>query len=112
VIASGAPSPREEVVYGIEPFRATVRKGDFKLVWQTTLPSKAELFDLRKDPSETTNLAEQNPQKVAELQRRAEELSRTAVEPLLFKEAFDVSWRGLFGSVALPGAAQASEAHP
>ena len=92
--------------------RATVRKGDFKLVWQTTLPSKVELFDLKKDPSETTNVAEQNPQKVAELKARADELARSAVEPLLFKEAFDVSWRGLFGSVALPGADQAVDKEP
>jgi arylsulfatase A-like enzyme len=112
VIAEGKPSPRDEIVYGIEPFRATVRKGDWKLVWHTTLPSKVELFDLRKDPAETTNLAEQNPQKVEELKRRAEELSRKAVEPLIFKEAFDVSWRGLFGSVALPGAAQAIDEEP
>lgn len=112
VIAEGKPSPREEVVYGIEPFRATVRKGDWKLVWQTTLPSKVELFDLRQDPSESTNLAEKSPQKADELKRRAEELSRAATEPLIFKEAFDVSWRGLFGSVALPGTAQAAEAHP
>ncbi len=112
VIASGATSPREEVVYGIEPMRATVRKGDFKLVWQTTLPSKVELFDLKKDPSETTNLADTNPQKVAELKARADELARSAVEPLLFKEAFDVTWRGLFGSVALPGAAQAIDKEP
>jgi arylsulfatase A-like enzyme len=111
-IADGEPSPREEIVYGVEPFRATVRKGDWKLVWHTTLPSKAELFDLKQDPSETTNLAEKNPLKVDELKRRAEELSRGAAEPLIFKEAFDVSWRGLFGSVALPGAAQAAEAHP
>jgi hypothetical protein len=35
-----------------------------------------------------------------------EELARAATEPLLSQEAFDASWRGLFGSVALPGAAQ------
>lgn len=36
--------PRDEVVYDIEPFRAAIRKGDWKLVWQATLPSQVELF--------------------------------------------------------------------
>jgi len=44
-IAEGKPSPRTEVVYDIEPFRAAVRQGDWKLVWQVTVPSKVELFN-------------------------------------------------------------------
>jgi hypothetical protein len=41
-LSEGKPSPREEVVYDIEPFRAAVRKGTWKPVWQATLPSRIE----------------------------------------------------------------------
>lgn len=77
-IVEGKPSPREEVVYDIEPFRAAVRKGAWKLVWQATLPSQVELFNLAEDPAEKTNLAGGNPEKVAELQRRIEAGARRA----------------------------------
>jgi arylsulfatase A-like enzyme len=43
-----------------------VRSGDWKLVQQRS-NTKAELFDLAKDPAETTDLAPQNAAKVAEL---------------------------------------------
>src|SRR5262249_34933754 len=83
----GKPSPRTEVVSGIEPFRGGVRQGDWKLVWQATLPSSVELFDLSKDPGEKTNLAASNPEKVAELQKRIEALAKDAVPPLILGEA-------------------------
>ena len=101
-IGEGKPSPRDEVVYGLEPFRAAVRKGDWKLVWRTVLPSQVELFNLAEDPAEKTNLADQNPQKVAELQQRIEALARDAVPPLLLNEALGVVWKVETGSVALP----------
>jgi arylsulfatase A-like enzyme len=101
-IGEGKASPRDEVVYDIEPFRGAVRKGDWKLVWRAILPSQVELFNLAQDPSEKTNLTDQNPQKVAELQQRIETLAREAAPPLLLKEAFAATWSVLFSSVALP----------
>ena len=101
-IADGQPSPRTEVVYAIEPFRAALRQGDWKLVWKITLPSKAELFNLAQDPGEKTDLAEKHPEKVAELQKRAEVLSRDAAPALFLQSAMGASKRVLFGSVALP----------
>lgn len=84
----GKPSPRTEIVYNIEPFRAAIREGDWKLLWRPTLPSSVELFNLSTDPSEAHNLAEKEPAKVAELQKRIEELSRQAAKPLLLEAGF------------------------
>ena len=38
-IVEGKPSPRNEIVYNVEPFRGAVRQGDWKLVWRSLLPS-------------------------------------------------------------------------
>jgi hypothetical protein len=89
-----------------------VRAGDWKLVWQATLPSRVELFNLAQDPSENTNVAESNPQKVVELQRRIDVLAREAVSPLLLGEAFGAVKHLLFGAVALPEDAKALDSVP
>jgi len=111
-ISEGKPSPRDEVVYDIEPFRAAVRKGDWKLVWKVTLPASVELFNLAQDPAEQTNLADQNPQKVAELQQRIEALAREAAQPLILKEALGAALHVLMGSVALPSEEKDLEMEP
>jgi arylsulfatase A-like enzyme len=85
-ISEGKPSPRDEIVYNVEPYRAAVREGNWKLVWTALLPPKIELFDLAKDPTESTNLAEQNPDKVKELQARIIELAKQAKPPLFLLE--------------------------
>src|SRR6516225_4131719 len=74
-LSEGKLSPRTEIVYNIEPFRAGVREGDWKLIWRSPLPSSLELYNIPQDPSEKNNLATQNPDKVAELQKRANELA-------------------------------------
>jgi arylsulfatase A-like enzyme len=101
-IAEGKPSPRTEVVYDIEPFRAALREGDWKLVWQVTLPSKVELFNLTQDPEEKSDLAATYPKKVAELQERIATHAQQAVPPLLLQSAMGAPKKVLFGSVALP----------
>ncbi len=69
-LAEGKPSPNEDVLINVEAFRGAVRKGDWKLVKIALLPGKTELFDLAKDPGETTNVAEQNPDVVRDLEGR------------------------------------------
>ena len=101
-IAEGKPSPRDVVVYAIEPFRAAVRKGDWKLVWRASLPSSVELFNLAQDPAEKNNLAGTNAAKVAELQQLAEAQAREAVPPLFLLEAMGVVKQVQMGAVALP----------
>lgn len=87
-LSEGKPSPRTELVYNVEPFRAAVRQGDWKLVWRTILPSSVELYNIANDPSEKENLAAKYPDKVALLQKRANELASQATKPLLLELGF------------------------
>jgi arylsulfatase A-like enzyme len=102
-ISSGAPSPRREIVYNIEPFRGGVRVDDWKLIWRTPLPSALELYNIPQDPSEKTNLADSNPAIVAELQRRIEQLAKESVKPLFLVDAFAVIKGAAHGAPSLPG---------
>ena len=69
-ISEGAPSPNEDMLIDVEAFRGAIRKGDWKLVKIALLPGKTELFNLAADPGETTNVAEQNPDVVRDLEAR------------------------------------------
>jgi arylsulfatase A-like enzyme len=81
-LAEGSPSPRNEIVYNVEPFRAAVRQGDWKLIWRPLIPSSADLFNLAQDPYEKNNLAAAHPDKVSALHARIESLGREAAKPL------------------------------
>lgn len=69
-LAEGKQSPHEDVLISVEAFRGAIRKGDWKLVKVALLPGKTELFDIANDPSETTNVADQHPEVVRELEAR------------------------------------------
>lgn len=81
-IAEGQPSPRTEVIYNVEPFRAAVRQGDWKLIWRSLIPTSVELYNLATDPYEQNDLAAAHPDKVAAMQERLNELGREAAKPL------------------------------
>jgi arylsulfatase A-like enzyme len=102
VIAEGKPSPRTEIVYNVEPFRAALRQGDWKLVWRTLLPSNVQLFNLAQDPSESNNLAAQHPDKVLAFQQRLEALSKESAKPLFLVDQFKNLMKGLNGEPILP----------
>lgn len=69
-LAEGAPSPNDDVLINVELFRGAVRKGDWKLVKIALLPGKTELYNLAKDPGETTNVGAENPEVARDLEAR------------------------------------------
>jgi arylsulfatase A-like enzyme len=102
-IATGAPSPRTSIIYNIEPFRAAMREGDWKIIWRNLLPSTVDLYNLAEDPSETNNLAAQHPERVAAMQATLDALAKEAVRPLFLVDQFKVITRNMQGEPLLPG---------
>lgn len=111
-ITGAKSSPRNEIVYNVEPFRAALRQKDWKLVWQATLPSKVELFNLAQDPYEKTNLADNNPTIVSNLKQQLQDMSQKAEFPLFLNEAMGAAKGILFTSVATPDEEKAIENQP
>ena len=70
VLANGEPSPHDDILINVEAFRGAIRKGDWKLIKIALLPGKTELFNLTADPGEKTNVADQHPDIVADLESR------------------------------------------
>jgi arylsulfatase A-like enzyme len=81
-IAEGKSSPRKELIYNVEPFRAAVRQGDWKLIWRSLIPTSVELYNLDTDPYEKDNVAAAHPDKVAAMQARINALGAEAAKPL------------------------------
>ena len=69
-ISAGKPSPHEDILINVEMFRGAIRKGNWKLIKVAVLPGKTELFDVVNDPGETSNVADQNPDVVRDLEAR------------------------------------------
>ena len=69
-LAEGKASPHEDILINAEIYRGALRKGNWKLVKVALLPGKTELFDLSKDPGEKTNVADQFPEVVRDLEAR------------------------------------------
>lgn len=108
-IAEGQPSPRTEFFYNIEPFRAGLRQGDWKLIWRPMIPSTVELYNLAEDPYETNNQAEAYPEKVAAMQALIEEAGTQAQKPFALMYITQV---GLAHGKPLMGSMEAADASP
>ncbi len=70
VLAESKPSLHDDILINVEAFRGAIRKGDWKLIKIALLPGKTELFNLATDPGEKTNVADQHPDIVADLESR------------------------------------------
>ena len=101
-ISQGSSSPRTEIVYNIEPFRAGIRQGEWKLIWRAPLPQSVELYNIAQDPSEKSNVAAAHLEVVAALQKRANELAAAMVKPLMLQTEFDAIRHRLALPPALP----------
>ncbi len=96
-LAEGKPSPHADILINAAPNSGAIRAGNWKLVFHTGLgdnpdggpPKKkkkavnasVELFDLKADPYEKTNLADRHPDKVKELRARYDAYAKEAVPP-------------------------------
>ena len=89
-IANGQPTPHEFILLDSTPFRGAIRLGDWKLVRNGAATAIAttsirnetwELFDLKNDPFETTNLMSEHPEVFEKLRSKLAELSDHAVVP-------------------------------
>ena len=66
------------------------------------LPSSVDLYDLSKDASEQNNLASANPDKVAAMKQRIDELAKSAAKPLFFEAQFKVVMKNMHGEPVMP----------
>lgn len=91
-VAAGEASPHKTILLNATPRAGAVRAGDWKLIvkrepkgkqkqQRKTGNASVELYDLRNDPYEKSNLADANPEKVKELRREYNQLSEEAVPP-------------------------------
>jgi arylsulfatase A-like enzyme len=91
-IAEGKQTPHAEILINATPNNGAIRAGDWKLVVSRGKDNpdnpeakkgkeQVELFNLRDDPSEKTNLAGKHPDRVRELRGRLEVYAKQAVPP-------------------------------
>lgn len=89
-IAHGQPTPHEFILHNVTPFQGAIRMGDWKLVHNGGVTANAtshngphtwELFHLKNDPFEKTNLAKEEPETLNRLRKKLRELADEAVEP-------------------------------
>ncbi len=106
VIAHGAKSPRTETVHNITPNNGAIRVGDYKLVKKGNgqqgrrarnqgeeVAGNYELYNIREDINEKTDLAEKQPEKLKELIARYEEIAASAAKPHNERDEKPADWK-------------------
>lgn len=102
-LTEGAPSPHEDLLINVEIFRGAIRKGNWKYFKLAVLPGKSALYDVSKDPGETTDLSGTYPDVAKDMdarlvnyakQQKMSEWLKTQVDYLGFqgKTALDVDY--------------------
>ena len=61
------------------------------------------MIERAEDPCEKNSLADANPEKVAALQKRANDLAQGAAKPLFLMEQMKVVMKNMQGQPVLPG---------
>lgn len=92
-LTEGKPSPHDAILLNTTPSSGAVRKGDWKLVAirgpenaddptpRKNARASLELFNLKTDPYEKTNLADREPERLKDLQQVLADFAREAVPP-------------------------------
>ncbi|MGC4004815.1 MAG: arylsulfatase [Pirellulales bacterium] len=107
-LSAGKPSPHDAILLNVTPNGGAIRAGDWKLVAKTgeddpdgeedapaagktkgkgngakQAPANGgiELYDLKSDPYEKTNLAEKQPERVKDLRAKLDAYAKEAVPP-------------------------------
>lgn len=86
VLTEGQSSPHEDILINAEFHRGAIRRDRWKLVKTAALPSRVELYDLKADPGESTDLSEAHPDIVAELEMRLNAYAAESSPSLFFRE--------------------------
>lgn len=84
-LASGAPSPHDHLLLALGRQEGALRRGPWKLVAYFEPQKAHELFDLSKDPRETTDVAAANP-KIAEAMLAELEAYRAQAAPPIHQQ--------------------------
>jgi len=74
-ITGAKPSPRKEMLLGMEDFRGALMMENWKLIAYSRLPVRYELYNVQDDPSEEDNHADREPQRVQEMLVRFNEFA-------------------------------------
>jgi arylsulfatase A-like enzyme len=92
-LAEGKASPHDAILLNTTPSEGAVRAGDWKLIVKQGVgqgkgkraarrpDDTVELFNLKQDPYEKSNLADEQPEKVSELRQALKKFAEQAVPP-------------------------------